>query len=72
MKNYAMLVDNRVIDILINLDTAPKWPPTPEGIPVVSIECNETVKIGMVYDFETNTFSEYIPESIPEPEYTLT
>lgn len=67
MKNYAMILQNRVIDVLKNQETEPHWPPDPSGNPVTAIPCDDTVTLGMIYDPETGTFSEYIP---PEPEPT--
>lgn len=71
MKNYAMILQNRVISILQNQETEPHWPPDPAGNLVTAIPCDDTVTIGMIYDHETGTFSEYIPpepEPQPEPE----
>lgn len=68
MKNYAMLSKNRVIGVLLNQETEPEWGATPDGSPVLAISCDDTVTLGMIYDPETGTFSEYIP---PEPELTL-
>lgn len=67
MKNYAMISKNRVIDVLKNQEVEPYYPPDPSGNPVTAIPCDETVTLGMIYDPETGTFSEYIP---PEPEPT--
>ena len=70
MKNYAMILQNRVIDVLKNQETEPHYPPDPSGNPVAAIPCDDTVTIGMIYDPETGTFSEYIPpepEPMPEP-----
>lgn len=67
MKNYAMILQNRVIDVLKNQETEPHYPPDPSGNPVTAIPCDDTVTLGMIYDPETGTFSEYTP---PEPEPT--
>ena len=70
MKNYAMILQNRVIDVLKNQETEPYYPPDPSGNPVTAIPCDDTVTLGMIYDPETGTFSEYIPpepEPMPEP-----
>lgn len=70
MKNYAMILQNRVIDVLKNQETEPYYPPDPSGNPVTAIPCDETVTLGMIYDPETGTFSEYTPpepEPMPEP-----
>ena len=71
MKNYAMILQNRVIDILKNQETEPHWPPDPSGNPVTAIPCDDTVTLSMIYDPETGTFSEYTPpepEPIPKPQ----
>lgn len=71
MKNYAMLSKNRVIGVLLNQETEPEWGPTPDGSPVTAIPCDDTVTLGMIYNSETGTFSEYTPpgpEPGPEPE----
>lgn len=67
MKNYAMVTQNRVISVLLNQETEPEWGPTPDGSPVLAIPCDDTVTLGMIYNPETGTFSEYTP---PEPEPT--
>lgn len=67
MKNYAMILQNRVIDVLKDQETEPYYPPDPSGNPVTAIPCDDTVTLGMIYDSETGTFSEYTP---PEPEPT--
>lgn len=70
MKTYAMILQNRVIDVLKNQETEPHWPPDPSGNPVTAIPCDDTVTLGMIYDPETGTFSEYTPpepEPMPEP-----
>lgn len=70
MKNYAMILQNRVIDVLKNQETEPYYPPDPSGNPVTAIPCDDTVTLGMLYDSETGTFSEYTPpepEPMPEP-----
>lgn len=58
---YAMLVDNRVIDIK-EKDIPPKYPPTPEGKEVITVECDENTKVGMYYDINTGEFS--FPEGV--------
>ena len=73
MKNYAMILQNRVIDILKDRETEPYYPPDPSGNPVTAIPCDDTVTLGMIYDSETGTFSEYTPpepEPMPEPQPT--
>lgn len=73
MKTYAMILQNRVIDVLKDRETEPHWPPDPSGNPVTAIPCDDTVTLGMIYDPETCTFSEYTPpepEPMPEPQPT--
>ena len=73
MKTYAMILQNRVIDVLKDQETEPYYPPDPSGNPVTAIPCDDTVTLGMIYDSETGTFSEYTPpepEPIPEPKPT--
>lgn len=73
MKTYAMILQNRVIDVLKDQETEPYYPPDPSGNPVTAIPCDDTVTLGMIYDPETGTFSEYTPpepEPMPEPEPT--
>lgn len=70
MKTYAMILQNRVIDVLKNQETEPYYPPDPSGNPVTAIPCDDTVTLGMIYNSETGTFSEYTPpepEPMPEP-----
>lgn len=62
MIKYAMICNSMVIGIV---DEKVEWPPDAAGNPVIAISCDESVALGMVYDPETNTFSEYVP---PEPE----
>lgn len=69
---YAMILQNKVIDVLPNQETEQWWPPDPAGNPVTAVLCDDTVKKGMEYEPETGEFSEYIPpepepEPIPEP-----
>lgn len=67
---YAMILQNRVIDVLKNQETEPYYPPDPSGNPVTAIPCDDTVTLGMIYNSETGTFSEYTPpepQPMPEP-----
>lgn len=73
MKTYAMILQNRVIDVLKDRETEPYYPPDPSGNPVTAIPCDDTVTLGMIYNPETGTFSEYTPpepEPMPEPQPT--
>ena len=46
MKNYAMILQNRVIDVLKDRETEPYYPPDPSGNPVTAIPCDDTVTLG--------------------------
>lgn len=67
---YAMILQNRVIDILQNRETEPHYPPDPSGNPVIAVPCDDTVTLGMMYDAETGTFYGYTPPEPEEPEPT--
>ena len=71
MATYAMICENRVIDILYEQGTKPKWPPVPGGAEVVAVECGDDVERGMAYDPETGGFAYPVypkPEAVtPEP-----
>ena len=70
-----MILQNRVIDVLKNQEVEPYYPPDPSGNPVTAIPSDETGTLGMIYDPETVTFSEYTPpepEPTPEPQLTET
>lgn len=71
MRNYAMIINGKVIDIVRGVEEAPEWPPDRKGNPVTAIECDESVMIGMLYD--GNTFTENVsPAPKPlDPEITL-
>lgn len=63
MRKFAIIIDNIVVDIE-NSEYIPVLGPTAGGLIPQAIPCDDAVELGMVYDPETNTFSEYIP---PEP-----
>lgn len=46
MKTYAMILQNRVIDVLKDRETEPYYPPDPLGNPVTAIPCGDTVELG--------------------------
>ena len=55
MVNYAMTVNGKVIEILYNQLTIPKWPDTSDG-PVIPIECDDFVEVEMIYNSDLNCF----------------
>lgn len=60
MKRYAMVLLERVIGI-IEAEVPPSWPPDPQGNTVTTVECDNTVELGMIYDSETGKFTDYVP-----------
>lgn len=60
-------LNNFVIDLT---ETEEVYGPTPEGKEVISVPIPDGVEVelGMVYDFETGEFSEYVMPYSPEPE----
>jgi len=61
MKKWAMILLGRVIGVENGVE-APNWPPDPDGNPVTSTECDDTVYIGMYYHN-----GEFLAELPPEP-----
>ena len=45
MKKYAMILNDRVIDIVLK-DFPPVYPPTPEGNQITAMICDDTVMVG--------------------------
>lgn len=48
MKKYAMVLFDRVIDI-VESKHEPSYPPDQEGNNIIAIECDDTVQIGDIY-----------------------
>ena len=53
MKNYAMITNGQIIDVLYDQEEKPEWPPTNSGFPVEAIECSEEVTVDWNYNPET-------------------
>lgn len=65
MASYAMIIENRVIDVIKDVSKAPIYPPDMLGRPVIAVACDEMVHINMVYiDGE---FIEHSPQPEPVP-----
>lgn len=65
---YAMILQNKVIDILLNQENKPWWPPDPVGNLVTAVPTDDTVTLGMIYNPETGEFSAPVlsdPEPVP-------
>mgnify|MGYP006935431565 CR=1 FL=1 len=61
MKKYAMILNDRVIDV-VEKDFPPVYPPTPDGYQITAMICDDTVMVGdIVVDGE-------IIGTAPEPE----
>lgn len=54
--NYAMILNNKVIEVILDCDNPPNWPPDPLGNKIIAIPCDNTVERGMDYDFNSKTF----------------
>ena len=64
MATYAMICDDRVIEVLYNQELAPIWPPDPMGNPATAVKCSDEATRNWAYNPETGEV--YEPE---EPEY---
>ena len=58
---YAMILKGRVINILENQSEKPSYPPDGKGNIVTAIKCDDTIKIGMIYDEKSGVFGKYVP-----------
>ena len=68
MATFAMICNDRVIEVLYDLEVAPVWPPDPAGNPVTSVECSAEATRDWSYNPETGeVYEPEIPEYI-EPE----
>ena len=67
---YAMILRDSVVDILYEKEEIPVWPPGSDGSVVTALPCDDTVMVGMSYDWDTNRFYEPEPPEIVEPEPT--
>ena len=66
---YAGILKDNVI---ILEETERSYPPDKYGNPVITLPCGDEVKLGWIYDPETQTFSApVIPEPEPQPEPTM-
>lgn len=71
MKTYAMICNNRVIEVLYNQEAEPKWPPDPAYNTVIAVECSAEATIDWLYNAETGEVFEPVfiePEEPEEPE----
>lgn len=64
MATFAMICNNRVIEVLYDLEVAPIWPPDQLDNPVTSVECSSEATRDWLYNPETGEVFEPI---IPEP-----
>lgn len=68
MATFAMICNNRVIEVLYDLEVAPNWPPDPNGNPVTSVECSAEATRDWAYNPETGEVFELTYEPPEEPE----
>ena len=67
MATYAMICNNRVIEVLYDQEMVPVWPPTRDGSPVTAVECSEEATRDWEYKPETGEVYEPIPVEPEEP-----
>ena len=70
MATFAMICNNRVIEVLYDLEVAPNWPPDPVGNLVTSVECSAEATRDWDYNPETGEVFEPILVE-PEPEESI-
>lgn len=70
MATFAMICNNRVIEVLYDLEVAPVWPPDQLGNPVTAVECSAEATRDWSYNPETGeVYEPEVPEYIdPEQE----
>lgn len=61
---YAGVLNNKVI---ILSETFEKYPPDILGRPVITVQCDPGIKLGMIYNSDTGEFAEPAPEPEPTP-----
>ena len=71
MATYAMICNNRVIDVLHNQEVEPKWPPDPAGIPVTAVLCSDEAARDWDYNPETGEVFEPVYIEPEESEETV-
>ena len=66
--DYAMILNETVIEVIKNVDIMPVYPPTLTGDIITAVDCTSgVVSVGMIYLDGVFTASE-IPEPVPEPQ----
>lgn len=68
MATYAMICDNKVIEVLHEQEMLPKWPPDPSGNTVSAIVCPNEATRDWAYNPETGEVFEPTYEPPEEPE----
>lgn len=68
MATFAMICDNRVIEVLYNQEVTPNWPPDPNGNAVTAVECSAEATRDWAYNPETGEVFEPVHENPEEPE----
>ena len=70
MATFAMICNNRVIEVLYDQKVAPVWPPDPVGNLVTSVECSDEATRDWAYNPETGEVFEPVYVE-PEPEAAI-
>lgn len=67
MATYAMICDNKLIDVVHDCEKAPNWPPDPDDNLVTAIECVPEATRDWEYNPETGEITEPIHTTPVEP-----
>ena len=68
MATFAMICDNRVIEVLYGLEEAPKWPPDALDNPVISVKCSDNATRDWMYNSATGEVFDPRTLSVPDLE----
>lgn len=68
MATFAMICNNRVIEVLYDQEVTPAWPPDPSGNTVTAVECSAEATRDWAYNPETGEVFEPTYEPPEEPE----
>lgn len=61
MATFAMICNNRIIEVLYNQEKDPCWPPDPSGNPVKAVICADKATRDWEYNPETGEVFEPVP-----------
>lgn len=67
MKTYAMICNNKIIEVLHNQTDEPFFPPDPVGNPVEAVECPDDATRNWIYNPTTGEISKPEPPVFIDP-----